>query len=91
MINETALRDVLIALADQNKGLHLTQSNLTKDLSILRETLRHMDSDGFDGGLKRQTEAFSERANEKEGHAFPAQVSELYDEIIRRLRVGEVC
>jgi hypothetical protein len=91
MINETALRDVLIALADQNKGLHLTLSNLTKDLSILRETLRHMDRDGFDGGLKRQTEAFSERAIEKAGHAFPAQVPELYDEIIRRLRAGEVC
>ena len=91
MINETALRDVLIALADQNKGLHLTLSNLTKDLSILRETLRHMDRDGFDGGLKRQTEAFSERVNEKANHAFPAQVPELHDEIIRRLRVGEVC
>ena len=91
MINETALRDVLIALADQNKGLHLTVSNLTKELSILRETLRHMNRDGFDGELKRQTELFSERAAEKVGHAFPAQVPELCDEIIRRLRVGEVC
>ena len=91
MINETALRDVLIALADQNKGLHLAVSNLTKDLSILRETLRHLDRNGYDGGLKRQTEAFSERADEKAVHAFPAQVPELYDEIIRRLRAREVC
>jgi hypothetical protein len=91
MINENALRDVLIALADQNKGLHLAVSKLTDELSILRETLRHIDSDVFDGVLKRQTEAFAERATQKADHAFPAQVPELSDEIIRRLRVGEVC
>jgi hypothetical protein len=91
MINEAVLRDVLIALADQNKGLHLNVSNLTKELSILRETLRHLNHDGFDGALKRQTEAFAERAAEKAEHAFPAQVPELYDEIIRKLRLGEVC
>jgi hypothetical protein len=51
-----------------------------------------MDHDGFDGVLKRQTEAFGERATQKAANrAFPAQVPELYDEIIRRLRVGEVC
>ena len=92
MINETALRDVLIALADQNKNLHLSVSKLTDELSILRETLRHMVQNGFDGVLKRQTEAFAERATQKAAsRAFPAQLPELYDEIIRRLRVGDVC
>ena len=56
------------------------------------ETLRQMDHDVFDGVLKKQTEAFAERASQKAAnHAFPAQVPELYDEIIRRLRVGEAC
>ncbi len=92
MINENALRDALIALADQNKNLHLAVSTLTTELSILRDTLRHMDHDGFDGVLNRQTEVFAERATQEAANqAFPAQVLELYDEIIRRLRVGEVC
>jgi hypothetical protein len=90
MINEVTLRDVLIALADQNKGLHLAVFELTGELSILRETLRHID-DVFDSVLKRQTEAFAERASQKADHAYPAQVPELSDEIIRRLRAGEVC
>jgi hypothetical protein len=92
MINETALRDVLIALADQNKNLHLAVSTLTNELSILRETLGQIDHDVFDGVLKMQTEVFAEKASQKAAcRAFPAQVPELYDEIIRRLRVGEVC
>ena len=92
MINETALRDVLIALADQNKNLHLAVSTLTAEFSILRGTLRRMDPDAFDAALKMQTEAFAEKASQTAAYrAFPAQVPELYDEIIRRLRVGEVC
>jgi hypothetical protein len=91
MINENALRDVLIALADQNKDLHLAVSKLTDELSILRETFRHIDNDVFDRVTKRQKEKFAERAAQKADHAFPAQVPELYDEIIRRLRSGEVC
>jgi hypothetical protein len=91
MINETALRDVLIALADQNKSLHVAVSKLADEVSILRETLRHIDNDVFDPVFKRQTQAFAERATQTAEHAFPAQVPELYDEIIRRLRLGEVC
>jgi hypothetical protein len=91
MINESVLRDVLIALADENKSLHLKVSNLTKELSVLRETLSHIDRDGFDGILKRKTEEFDQRAAGDSDHVFPSQIPELYDEIIRRLRVGEVC
>ena len=83
MINENALRDALLALAEQNKLQYVMASAILDEVAALRETVRGLDPT-FDDVL----------AQKKQEHSTAQEqvtVLRLLNEIIRRLESGEVC
>jgi hypothetical protein len=83
MINENALRDALLALAEQNKMNYLLASTILDEVAALRETVRGLDPT-FDEVLAQKKEENSTAQEQK-------AVFQFLNEIIRRLKNGEVC
>jgi len=83
MINEAALRDALLALTEMQKGNDLMNFSLLGEVAALRETVRALDPT-FDDVLKQK----------REEHSTSAELLAALagcNEIIRRLKAGEVC
>ncbi len=85
MINEVALKDALLALAQQSKTHYIAFSSVLNEVAALRETVRGLDP------------TFSEVLETKRLESAQAQAEivkitiRLHDEIIGRLKAGEVC
>jgi hypothetical protein len=85
MINENALRDVLLALAEQQKNQYIIYSAVLNELAALRETVKSLDptfSDVIEQKRREQADATRE--------VVSLQVR-IFDEIIRRVDSGEIC
>lgn len=85
MINENALRDALLALAEQQKNQYIFYSAALNELAALRETVKGLDpafSDVIEQKRKEQADATKEVTS--------LQVR-IFDEIIRRVNSGEIC
>lgn len=85
MINETALRDALSALAQQSKTLYVMTSSVLNEVAALRETVRGLDPTFADVLEQKRQEAAREQAE-----VVRLQLA-LYDHILERLKHGEVC
>jgi len=83
VINENALRDALIAFVEQQKGAYLMIYSILGEVAALRETVRALDPT-FDDALAEKR---------KENSTSPKLLAVLQgcNEIIRRLKAGEVC
>jgi hypothetical protein len=83
VINESALKDALLALAEQNKVQYAMISLVLDEVAALRETVRGLDP------------TFSEVLEQKRKESSTAQervaVLRSMNEIIQRLKDGEVC
>jgi ABC-type uncharacterized transport system ATPase component len=85
MINENALRDVLLALAEQQKTHYVMVSSVLNEVDALRETVRALDPTFADVLEQKRLEAAQKQA------ATVTIVIHQFDEILRRLKAGEVC
>jgi hypothetical protein len=85
MINENALKEHLLALAEEDKKNYLIISTILNELRALRETVRGLDPTFSEVLESRRKEAAKETA------PIVAETIHLYDEIIRRLKAGDVC
>ena len=85
MINDTNLRDVLLALAQMQKSHYSMVSAAMNELASLRETVRALDPTFADVMEER-------RLHFAEATAAPSKtLQDGCDEIIRRLKDGSVC
>ena len=85
MINENALRDALLALAEEGKQNYVMISSVLNEVASLRETIRGLDPTFADVLEVKRRESAEANAS------IVAAVTLLYDTIIRRLKSGEVC
>ena len=85
MIKEIALKDALLALAEQGKQNYLMLSSVLTELVSLRETVRGLDPTFEDVLREKQKEAAENNA------PVVVAVVLLYDTLLRRLKAGEVC
>ncbi|HUE50761.1 MAG TPA: hypothetical protein VMO80_00345 [Terriglobales bacterium] len=85
MINENALRDALLALVEHEKSTYLMASSLVAELAALRETVRGLDPT-FAEVLEQKRLAVAQ-----ENAPLERSVIRTYDEILHRLKSGEVC
>jgi hypothetical protein len=85
MIKEIALKDALLALAEQGKQNYLMLSSVLTELVSLRETVRGLDPTFADVLREKQKEAAENNA------PVVVAVVLLYDTLLRRLKAGEVC
>jgi hypothetical protein len=85
MINETALRDVLMALLEQQKSQMIFHSGVLRELAALRETVR-----GLDPTFADVIEHKREEAKTREGDIVARQV-QLFDEMLQKVKSGYVC
>jgi hypothetical protein len=85
MINEEALRDALLSLAEQHKTNYVVLSAVLNEVAALRETVRGLDP--------TFTEVLEDRRikSQEESRELTGMQIALFDEIIRRLKNGEVC
>jgi hypothetical protein len=83
MINERALRQTLVWLTEQAKLHHEILSCVMDEVAALRQTVRGLDPT-FDDVFRERKADFSS--------AGMRQVAEQeFDDLIRRLKGGEVC
>jgi hypothetical protein len=85
MINEPALKDALLALAEQNKTQYVMLSTVLNEVAALRETVRGLDPT-FSEVLEDRRKQSQEDTRE-----VVLQTLRLLNEIIHRLQAGEVC
>jgi len=85
MVNENALRDALLALATDGRSNYVMLSSLLHEVTALRETLRGLDPT-FANVLEQKRQA----AAQNDADVVRGLVAR-YDDIIRRLSIGEVC
>jgi hypothetical protein len=84
MVNEPKLRDALVALADNAKTQYIALCAVLDEVTALRETVKGLDPTFSDVMTDKRAEQASLFAlTRKEAIAG-------YDEIIRRLKAGEV-
>ena len=84
MINEPKLRDALVALADNAKTQYVALCAVFDQVVALGETVKGIDptfSAAIEDGRSKQAAAFALTRKE---------AIDGYDEIIRRLKAGEV-
>jgi ribosomal protein L16 Arg81 hydroxylase len=86
MINEPALKDALLALSEQCKTQYLVLSSVSGEVAALREMLRDAIGDRFSATFAQYQAAQIAKTSSIESSAI-----ELLDEIIQRLKDGEVC
>jgi predicted polyphosphate/ATP-dependent NAD kinase len=85
MVTESALRDVLLSLAEQQKLQYLLFSAALSELAAVRETVKGLDltfQDVIEQKRKETVDATREIVR--------AQV-DIFDETIRRVKNGYVC
>jgi hypothetical protein len=85
MVNESALKDTLIAFATQNRTSFITISTLLNEVAALRETVRGLDPT-FGDVMGNRRAILEETGAETVRDAIAG-----YDEIIRLLEHGHVC
>ena len=85
MIDESALKETLLYLAEDNRTNYIMIASLTNEIAALRETVRGLDPTFREVlEVKRdESEAIGER------HINNA-IAE-YDQIVQRLKEGYVC
>jgi len=83
MINEPALRDALLALAEQNKTQYVMLSAVLDEVAALREAVRGLDPTFAD--------VLEQKRKETSTSQEQIAVIRLLNETIRRLKGGEVC
>jgi hypothetical protein len=89
MTNEP-LRETLVSVFEHLKQQDEAIASLQRDMSMLRDTLKEMEPDHFAGTLERVRERWMKRPVERT-HPGDVSSSQEYDEIIRKLKAGEVC
>jgi|HubBroStandDraft_4_1064222.scaffolds.fasta_scaffold516111_2 hypothetical protein len=85
MINDNALREMLLALVDQEKKNYEMICVLANELLALRETIRPLDP-AFSDVLEHKRPEF-----EKANISDVTTVLHSFDELTRRLKAREVC
>jgi hypothetical protein len=85
MVNEPALRDVLLAFATDNRSTYVMLSSLLNEVAALRETVRGLDPTFSDVLKLKQGEEVQRQAD------IVQSVILGYDAIIQRLNAGGVC
>lgn len=85
MINESALRDTLLAFATENRVNQIVMTSILNELVALRETVRGLDPTFADVLEDRRKKA------EQSGAEIAASVLAGYDRIIQQLKDGYVC
>jgi ABC-type nitrate/sulfonate/bicarbonate transport system ATPase subunit len=85
MIKEKALKDHLLALAERDKTNYLMISGILDELAALRETVRGLDPTFAEVLENRRKEAAKQTA------PVVKETVRLLNEIIQRLKAGEVC
>jgi cation transport regulator ChaC len=83
VINETALKDALLALAEQCKTQYLGLSIVIDEIAALREAVRGLDP--------TFSEVLAQKRKEAASDDIRRAAIRQFDEIIERLRAGEVC
>lgn len=85
MINESVLRETLIALTSMLKDQRKALTGAMIELAALRESARGLDPTFED--------ILAEKRREASRDTVPAQrlIDEIFDDLIRRLEAGEVC
>lgn len=85
MVNETALRDALLAIVNDAKSSYIMLSSLSTEIEALRETVKILDPTFSDVMAQKTKEIEAKNALAVQG------VLAGYDEIFQRLTDGEVC
>jgi len=85
MVNETALRDSLLALTEDAKSQYLIFSALNTEIEALRETVRALDPTFADVMAQKTKEIEAKNA------LIVQAVIAGYDEKFRRIQEGYVC
>jgi hypothetical protein len=85
VINENALRDALLALATAGRSNYLMISKLGAEVLALRETIRGLDPTFAEVLAQKRSQENRENA------PIERAVVQTYDELIERLKAGEVC
>lgn len=85
MLNESALKDTLLALAEQHKSHYIMMTAILNELAALRETVRGLDPTFGDVMEARRLQASQINAQ------IEKDVIAGYDEIIQKLMRGYVC
>jgi hypothetical protein len=85
MINENALKDVLLALVEQQKIQYVGYSAALDELAALRETVKGLDPTFLDVIEQKRKE--SAAATEE---IVRLQVK-LFDAILQRVKAGYIC
>jgi len=85
VIKENALRDMLLALVDQEKNNYEMISVLVNEVLALRETVAHLDPTFY--------EVLADRRPKIEKESLPSDTTVLnsFAELTRKLKAGEVC
>jgi type IV secretory pathway VirD2 relaxase len=85
MINESALRETLVSLAEDCKSMCEQQISLQVEVAALRETVRALDPT-FSDNFEARKKAAKGKVSELFAHAL-----EVYDVLIERLKGGDIC
>ena len=85
MINETALRDALLALTQDGRSTYVLLSSVLAEVAALRETVRGLDPT-FADVLKEKRSEMAQKNS-----PIVRDVIRSYDEILARLNAGEIC
>jgi hypothetical protein len=83
MLNETALREVLLVLTEHAKTQQDVLSHVMDEVAALRETVRGLDPT-FD-------EVFRSRKSDLSSVQLRQLAAEQYADLIRQLKSGLVC
>ena len=85
MVNETALRDALLALTEDAKSQYIIFSALNTEIEALRETVRALDPTFADVMAQKTKEIEAKNA------LIVQTVIAGYDEKFRQIQNGYVC
>ena len=85
MVNESALRDALLAFNEDAKSQYIMLSSILAELEALRETVRGLDPTFGDVMEQKRRESA-----EKNADIVQAVIAE-YDEKFRQMKDGYVC
>jgi hypothetical protein len=85
MINESALRGILVHLTKRQKAIYQSLTATMGEAASLRETVRALDPT-FDDVLAQKREEFHSKLSE----IFQSDMKH-YDDLIRVPEAGEVC
>jgi len=85
MVNESALRDALLAFNDDAKSQYIMLSSILAELEALRETVRGLDPTFGDVMEQKRRESAEKNAD------IVQAVIAGYDEKFRQMKDGYVC